>query len=97
MAKIEPNIACNLPRYQRSLFAQLRFGILPISIETGRAQKKTVEERVCTLCSDGVEHETHFICICEYHKFQRDELFNKNNYTEMPGMVTPGKSFCLEW
>ena len=36
-AEIEPYIACNLPRYQRSLLAQLRFGILPLRIETGRA------------------------------------------------------------
>ena len=46
IAKIEPYIACNLPRYQRSLLAQLRFGILPLSIETGRAQRKKVEERI---------------------------------------------------
>ena len=37
----------------------------------------TKEERICPLCSDGVEDETHFICICEYYKLQRDELFNK--------------------
>ena len=77
IAEIEPYIASNLPRYQRSLLAQLRFGILPLSIETGRAQKKKVEERICPLCSDGVEDETHFICICEYYKLQRDELFNQ--------------------
>ena len=74
IAEIEPYIASNLPRYQRSLLAQLRFGILPLSIETGHAQKKKVEERICPLCPDGVEDETHFICICE---LQRDELFNK--------------------
>ena len=77
IAEIEPYIASNLPRYQRSLLAQLRFGILPLSIETGRAQRKKVEERICPLCSDGVEDETHFICICEYYKLQRDEFFNK--------------------
>ena len=27
IAEIEPYIPCNLPRYQRSLLAQLRFGI----------------------------------------------------------------------
>ena len=40
IAEIEPYIASNLPQYQRSLLAQLRFGILPLSIETGRAQRK---------------------------------------------------------
>ena len=47
IAEIEPYIACNLLQYQRSLLAQLRFRILPLSIETGRAQ---VEERICPLC-----------------------------------------------
>ena len=40
-------------------------------------KRKKVEERICPLCSDGVEDETHFIRICEYYKLQRDELFNK--------------------
>ena len=73
IAEIEPYIASNLPRYQRSLLAQLRFVILPLNIETGCAK------RICPLCSDGVEDKTHFICICicEYYKLQRDELFNK--------------------
>ena len=87
IAETEPNLACNLPRYQRSLLAQLRFGILPLSIETGRAQKKEVEERICPLCLDGVEDDTHFICICEYYKLQRDELFNKILITH-PTLIT---------
>ena len=29
--EIKPSIACNLRRYQRSVLAQLRFGILPLS------------------------------------------------------------------
>ena len=63
-------------RQQRSLLAQLRCGILPLHIETGRF--KTVRddnhncfrrinksERLCHICKSGdIEDETHFICVC---------------------------------
>ncbi len=35
---------------QRSLIAQLRLGILPIHIETGRLRDTQLDERICPLC-----------------------------------------------
>ena len=37
----------------------------------------------CPLCSDGVEVETHFICICEHYKLQRDELITHPNFNNL--------------
>ena len=34
--KVAAHINCNLPKYERSLISQLRLGILPLRIETGR-------------------------------------------------------------
>ena len=60
-------------RSHRSLLAQLRSGILPLRLETGRFQnirdentghfqKLKVEERVCTLCNlNCIEDEIHFV------------------------------------
>ena len=62
-AESEAYLTNYLPRQQRSLLAQIRLGILPLSIETGRFQNKKVEQRLCPLCSKCVETELHFICI----------------------------------
>ena len=65
-----------MPQYQRSLLA------LKVLIVV---KEKKGEERTCALCSDGIKEDTHFVCmcICQYYKFQRTDIFrNKNiNYT----------------
>ncbi len=49
-------------RKHRSYLAQYRCGILPLEIETGRWQNKTMEKRICKVCESGkVENELHFI------------------------------------
>ena len=77
-----------LPRSHRSLLAQLRSGILPLRIESGRFQnicdpktgktrKLKPQERVCTLCDlNLVEDEIHFVCICSKYCTLREKLFN---------------------
>ena len=62
IAEIEPYIACNLPRYQGALFALLRFGILPLSIETGRAQKKKLKKE-CVLSVQMVLKVKHILYV----------------------------------
>ena len=76
-----------LSRRQRSLIAQLRAGILPLRIETGRYQnikdnetgrfrKLHIEERLCQICNnDVVEDEIHFICNCPSYIDQRERLY----------------------
>ena len=76
----EPYVKYDLPRFQMSLLAQLRSGILPLRIETGRfhnikdnvtgqTRKLKVEERICLFCNlQEIEDEIHFIFFHEVSK-----------------------------
>ena len=58
-------ISSNLSRYQRSILTQLKFGILPLKIETDRYQGIPPEERLCKICQLNVpEDELHFVFTC---------------------------------
>ena len=62
----------NLSRAQRSILAQLRLGILPLHIETGRYIRIKVEDRICSLCDKNkVENELHFLLNCKYYVNER--------------------------
>ena len=74
--KVCKYVTLNLDREQRSLFAQLRLGILPLFIETGRFKRVPSDERICTLCKNGVEDEKHFLLYCNAFNDLRDDLFN---------------------
>ena len=75
-------------RSHRSLLAQLRTGILPLRLETGRFQnirdentghfrKLKVEERVCTLCNlNCIEDEIHFVLVCPKYAQIRSPLLD---------------------
>ena len=68
----------NIDRYERSLLSQLRYGILPLRVETGRFVGESHNDRTCTLCkSNNVENETHFLFYCDLYKIQRQELYTK--------------------
>ena len=55
-----------LSRYQRSLISQLKFGRLPLKIETHRYQGIPPDQRICRICNDNVpETEIHFLFECE--------------------------------
>ena len=57
----------NIPKYQRSLFAQFRASILPLNIETGRYRNVSLPDRLCTLRYDPeVEDEIHF-CVYKFY------------------------------
>ena len=47
-------VMMNISKYQRSLFAQFRSGILPLEIEIGRYRNIPLELRVCKMCHLGV-------------------------------------------
>ncbi len=54
-----------LPRTERSLIAQIRFGILPFHIETECFRSLNHEERTCKICnSQEIEDEFYFIIYC---------------------------------
>ena len=60
----------------RSMMSQLRLGILPLEIETGRWKSIEVENRLCKLCSlNRVEDEYHFLFDCEVYSDDRVNFF----------------------
>jgi len=74
---VEPYVKyCNL-RQNRSIMAQIRCGVLPIRLETGRFSRLQVEDRICELCNEGnVEDEFHFMMECNLYNDERERLFN---------------------
>ena len=74
----EPYINMNVSKYKRSLFAQLRAGILPLHIETGRFVDTNLNDRVCQICGNGeIEDEIHFITSCSAYNDLRDTLYTQ--------------------
>ena len=82
----EPYVVKYVPKHARSLLAQIRLGILPLRIETGRFtnivdrntglfRKMHVDERICTICDmNTTEDEAHFILHCTKYDAERQEL-----------------------
>ena len=65
----------NLPKYERSLISQLRLGILPIRIETGRYSNLPEQQRICFLCdTNQVENELHFLFHCHLYDVERNQF-----------------------
>ena len=74
----------NISPAERSVIAKLRFGVLPISIETGRYTSVPMEQRICTLCNlDEVETEYHFVFICDRYQQFRNNLLSKLNISDV--------------
>ena len=55
----------SISRYQRSLLCQLKFGILPLKVETDRYQGIPFENRICKICdTNKPEDECNFLFSC---------------------------------
>ena len=68
----------SLSRFQRSLMAQLRLGILPLALETGRYYRIPIENRFCKLCqNENIEDEIQFLCCCKYFDHEHLLFFTK--------------------
>ncbi len=68
----------NIDRYEKSLLSQLRYGILPLRVETGWFIGENHNDRKCMLCNSGnVEDQLHFLFDCNLYNSQRQELFIK--------------------
>ena len=74
----EPYVRCIWNRSHRSLLAQLRSGILPLRVETGRYQNIPPEFRLCLMCNENTcEDETHFMFDCALYDNIRCSFFSK--------------------
>ena len=74
----ESYLTMNINRKCRSYCAQIRCGILPLRIETGRYGSIYIpeEEHVCNICESGdIENEYHFIFDCAAFIEIREQLF----------------------
>ena len=73
----------NLNVKERSYFSQLRFGILPIEIETGQYRSVPQNERKCKVCNSGnIEDEIHVMFFCPVYKNVRLQWFWKVGINE---------------
>ncbi len=69
---VEPYITINIPRYERSLLSQLRYGILQIQLETGRYKGDDRVNRICRIGNGGViEDQYHFVFECPAYSIRR--------------------------
>ena len=84
---VEKYLTIDLSRNDRSSIAQLRLGILPLRIETGRFVRETIEQRICIFCTENViETEYHFIWKCDKYDNIRNVLIQRvkeTNFLEM--------------
>ncbi len=70
-----------IPRKERSMLAQIRFGILPLQIETGRFKGTALDLRTCQIYNSlSIEDEFHFILICNEYNEPRINQFNNIKY-----------------
>lgn len=71
-------VTCLLTKRHRSLISQIKCGILPLRIESGRYNREALEVRICQLCdANQVESEFHFLFDCEHYVNERQELTSK--------------------
>ena len=90
-------VKANLTRNQRSLVAQLRTGILPLALETGRFTQTPEEDRLCRLCELGeVENETHFVLYCPRYDDFRNVLFGEL-FVKKPEMFWISDDDKMKW
>ena len=85
----EEYLNLHIQKYQRSLFAQFRAGILPLHVETGRFRNLPLEQRLCVLCDKSeVEDEYYFLCQCAVYRDLRRILYSttKDLYPEFEDM-----------
>ncbi len=72
-----------IQKYQCSVFAKLRCGILPVHIETGWYTNTALKNRLCEFYERNViEYEKHFICSCSFYNDLGNSLSLKINYTQ---------------
>ena len=73
----EKYLNLHIQKYQMSLFAQFRTGILPLHVETCRFRNLPLEQRLCVSCDKSeVGDEYHFLCKCAVYRGLRRKLYS---------------------
>ena len=74
---VEKYCQIHLKRFQRSLLARLRLGVLPIQVEVGRYSNIPRQDRHCPLCtSREIEDENHILFQCPKYEAPRTKLLD---------------------
>ena len=74
----EPYVFKIINKYERSLLAKIRSGILQLHVETGRFNGTALENRTCNICHNGdIEDEYHFVCVCTEYEEDRQILYQE--------------------
>ena len=71
-------------RFQRSIFARFRCGVLPLQIEVGRFRGQNVNERICQVCKAAVKSEIHFLFECPAYGTDRVEFLRLTSLSRLP-------------
>ncbi len=81
---VEKYLLLNIDKYEKSLLSQLRYGILPLRIETGRFCNEKREDRLCVFCdTNSVESTEHFLFECSLYDQHRLNFINSvHNHVE---------------
>lgn len=81
-----------MSKQERSFLAQLRCGVLPLRVETGRYNGLRPEQRTCQICDSGeVENECHFILDCDKYTTERQILYSKIDDQSFQTLNSPEK------
>ena len=70
----EHYVKMNLSSKERSMMAQIRMGVLPLHLETGRYRNTPAHQRFCFNCINIIEDECHFIFHCPLYNEFRSQL-----------------------
>ena len=93
----EKYVRINLTPSERSFIAQLRFGILPLAVETGRFSRTALQNRTCPFCPALIEDELHFLFACgSYTSIRQNFLKDSNLYIPATNLSKLIDQMCSE-
>ena len=82
-----------LSKQERSFLVQLRYGVLPLRVETSRYSGLRPQQRTCQICDSGeVENECHFILDCDLYTTEKQLLYNKIDDQSSQTLNSPEKN-----
>ena len=94
----EKYLMLNISRYEISLLSQLRYGILPLRVETGRFRNEKRDDRLCNMCKNNeIEDEEHFLYKCTFYSEEREQLYNKTKMSNQLNSTEKSKLLFTQY